>query len=284
MFEDELPADEGAGEQQEGLMDSIVAVVADEEAAVAVQPGEVALDDPSIAAQLLARVDPPPGDAWDDAPAAQRLAAAARVEGLVGVELGRATAGPAARLADRRDGVDQPLQDGAFVHVGRGLQRRQRDALALAGDVVLGAWPAAIRRVRPDVLGRWPPFLTPLAGTLAASALARLQSILPAAPNRSRSTSWSRRQTPACCQARRRRQQVIPLPQPISWGRSSHGIPVFKTKMMPVSAARSDTVNGCPPFGWAGFGGSSGSTMVQSSSLTSGLAIPRAQQIPGPLC
>ena len=54
--------------------------------------------------------------------------------------------------------------------------------------------------------------------------------------------------------------------------------------MMPVSAARSDTVNGCPPFGWAGFGGSSGSTTVQSSSLTSGLAIPQAQQIPAQLC
>ena len=124
----------------------------------------------------------------------------------------------------------------------------------------------------------------PVAGTLDASTLARLQSILPAAPKRLSNSWWSRCQTPAFCQSRSRRQQVIPLPQPISWGRSSQGMPVFSTKRIPVSAARSDTVNGCPPFGWAGFGGSNGSTTVHSSSLTSGLAMPLARHDPHQLC
>ena len=35
-----------------------------------------------------------------------------------------------------------------------------------------------------------------------------------------------------------RRQHDTPLPQPISWGKSSHGMPVRSTKMMPVRAWR----------------------------------------------
>ena len=284
MFEDELPADEGTAEMEEGLVEGIVTLVADEEPPIAVQPGEVTLSHPAVPAEMLAGVEAAAGNPGGDTSASQRPAAAVRVEGLVGVELGGTTPGSAARLADRRDGVDHLFQDGALVHVGRGLQRRQRDPLALAGEVMLGARLAAVSRVRPDLLGPRPPFLTPFAGTLDASTLARLQSILPAAPKRLSNSWWSRCQTPAFCQSRSRRQQVIPLPQPISWGRSSQGMPVFSTKRIPVSAARSDTVNGCPPFGWAGFGGSNGSTTVHSSSLTSGLAMPLARHDPHQLC
>ena len=51
------------------------------------------------------------------------------------------------------------------------------------------------------------------------------------------------------------------------------GIPLFKTKMMPVSAARSGT-RGLPPLGLGGSGGKSGSISSYSSSLTSSLPIP----------
>jgi hypothetical protein len=64
---------------------------------------------------------------------------------------------------------------------------------------------------------------------------------------------------PAVAQSRSRRQQVIPLPQPISWGRYSQGMPVFSTNKIPVSAARSGT-RGRPPFGLGGSGGSNGAT------------------------
>ena len=90
--------------------------------------------------------------------------------------------------------------------------------------------------------------------------------------------------TPACCQCRRRRQQVMPLPHPISCGGYSHGMPVFSTKMIPVSAARSGPVNGCPPVGCAGLVGRSGSITAHNSSLTNCLAMPRARQVPGQLC
>jgi hypothetical protein len=92
---------------------------------------------------------------------------------------------------------------------------------------------------------------------------------------------WSRCQTSALFQSRSRRQQVIPDPQPISRGRYSQGMPVFSTKMIPVSAARSGT-RGRPPFGFGGSRGISGSTSAHSSSLTSCLAMPaRSLQDPG---
>jgi len=76
----------------------------------------------------------------------------------------------------------------------------------------------------------------------------------------------------ARCQSRRRRQQVMPDPQPISCGRYSHGMPVLRTKRIPVSAARSATI-GRPPLGRGGCLGNSGSITAHRSSLTSGLAI-----------
>jgi hypothetical protein len=48
---------------EEGVMQPVVAFVAHLQAAVAVQPGEVTLDDPTIAAQALTRVDAFAGDA-----------------------------------------------------------------------------------------------------------------------------------------------------------------------------------------------------------------------------
>jgi hypothetical protein len=80
--------------------------------------------------------------------------------------------------------------------------------------------------------------------------------------------------TPASCQSRSRRQQVMPHPQPISWGKSSQGMPVRRTNRMPVSAFRSST--GFRP----GYrkrrrlgGGRMGLTSDHSSSVTTSRAI-----------
>lgn len=54
----------------------------------------------------------------------------------------------------------------------------------------------------------------------------------------------------------RRRQQLVPEPQPISAGSTSHGRPDFSTNRMLVSAARSDR-RGRPPFGFGRSGGRS---------------------------
>ena len=80
-------------------------------------------------------------------------------------------------------------------------------------------------------------------------------------------------QTPATCQSRSRRQQLIPDPQPISAGSISQGRPDFSTNKMPVSAARSES-RGRPPFGFGRSRGSSGSIAAQRSSGTRGFAMP----------
>jgi len=52
------------------------------------------------------------------------------------------------------------------------------------------------------------------------------------------SASCSCCQTPASCQSRSRRQQVIPDPKPSSCGRNSQGIPVYSTNKMPARTLR----------------------------------------------
>jgi hypothetical protein len=61
-------------------------------------------------------------------------------------------------------------------------------------------------------------------------------------------TSWSRCHTPARCQRTRRRQQVLPDPQPIWRGNICQGIPDRKTKRIPVRIARSGI--GVRPWRW----------------------------------
>src|SRR5207237_7593017 len=127
------------------------------------------------------------------------------------------------------------LEELAVVVVGRGLPVGQRRAMPLDQDVIFRAGLAAIGRIGA---GLGPPLL---ARRLALSRLPRLQSIRSASPSRSSNRVCSRCQTLARFQSRSRRQQVIPLPQPISRGKYSQGRPVFSTNRIPVSAARSGT-------------------------------------------
>jgi hypothetical protein len=63
-------------------------------------------------------------------------------------------------------------------------------------------------------------------------------SIWTAARKRASSTSWSSSHTPAACQSRRRRQQLMLMPQPISCGSRSQRRPVWRMNRIPVSTAR----------------------------------------------
>jgi hypothetical protein len=80
-------------------------------------------------------------------------------------------------------------------------------------------------------------------------------------------------QMPRRCQYRSRRQQVTPEPQPISKGSISHGMPLRKTKTIPVRQARSST-GGRPRLpGRALCRGSNGAMASHSSSGTNGSAM-----------
>src|SRR5207249_8016851 len=94
-----------------------VALVAYQQAAIAVQPGEVALHDPAVAPEPLARLDAAAGDPRGDAAAAERRAVATGSVAQVRVQLGgppARAAGTAGGLLERRDGVDQAFQHGAL--------------------------------------------------------------------------------------------------------------------------------------------------------------------------
>jgi hypothetical protein len=151
-----------------------------------------------------------------------------------------------------------------------GQVQGQRDSLPVGQHMALRARFAAIRRIRA---GPRPPFF---AGMAAESMQARDQSIWSASPSRSNKTRCRRRHTPAACQSRRRRQQVIPLPQPSSWGSHSQGIPVRSTNTIPVNTARSGR-RGRPPRGRRRAGGSRGATTAHSSSDTIGFIQPPRQ-------
>ncbi|MBB3172871.1 hypothetical protein FHR90_000685 [Endobacter medicaginis] len=103
-----------------------------------------------------------------------------------------------------------------------------------------------------------------------------------AARNRRSSSRCSASHTPASCQSRRRRQQVMPDPHPISSGSISHWMPVRRTNRIPLSAARSAT-RGLPPFGFGPAAGRRGSTIDQSASETRGDAIPPHESAPQPV-
>jgi len=119
-----------------------------------------------------------------------------------------------------------------------------------------------------------------LAGMEAESSEARSQSIWLASPRRSSNMRCSLSHTPASCHSFRRLQQVIPDPQPISWGSISQGIPLFSTKTIPVRAARL-SMRGLPPSGFGGSGGRSGSMVCHSSSVTSSLAMLSGYPVDG---
>jgi hypothetical protein len=157
------------------------------------------------------------------------------------------------------------------VPVGRREEECQRDPVAVDKEVPLRPGPATVRRVRPD---RFTPLF---AANEALSMQARLQSIALALPSRSSRTRCSFTHTPALCQSRNLRQQVIPEPQPICWGRCSQPMPVRRTNTIPAKQARSG-LRGRPPLGLAGSGGSRGAISCHSSSQTRGAIMPGQQR------
>ena len=267
---EEVEADKGAGEGEEGLMEGGPALVADGEAAIAGEPGQRAFDDPPVPAQLRAGVDATAGDTDLDVAGAQHLATAREVVRLISVEPVRAfprAPRVSCGTADGRHRIHQHGELGGVVPVGGAEVGYQGHTVTVHDQVAFGPWFPPVGRVWPDLFSGGAPLF---AGTLALSRLARAQSIRSARPSRSSNVRCSRSQTPASCQSRSRRQHVLPLPQPISTGSSCHWMPVFKTNTMPASAARSGT-RGRPPFGLGRSGGSNCATTSHNASLTNGL-------------
>ena len=257
---------ESRSERDERRVDVDPSRCSQRETSESMEPSDRSLDDPAVATEALFGFDSAASDSLCDAALSKCGSTTVVVVALVGVNLRGSASKMTSRSCDRGDRVDHRLEHPRVVHVGRGHADRERDAFRVDDDVVFGAEFASIRGVRARLLA--PPF----ARTDALSTLTRSQSIAPLRPSSSRSTSCSAVHTPSACQSRRRRQHVMPDPHPISFGSSSHWMPVFSTNRMPVSAARSST-RGRPPRGYSLAGGIKTSMRAHSSSGRSGFAM-----------
>ena len=164
---------------------------------------------------------------------------------------------------DGRHGDNQVEGHPAVVQIGGRRFHDQGQTLGLGQHM---AFAACFRTVRRIGAGVCPP---KTARTLALSMTARSRLTAPALPSVASRRAWSLDHTERRVQSANRRQHVLPLPQPISVGRSCQGIPVFRTNTIPVSAGRCST-RGRPPLGdRGGNGGSNGSICFHNSSDTS---------------
>ena len=238
-------------------------LIADGEAAKTVEPCQCPLNDPAMPAQSFAAIDAPSGNAGPDGTFPAFTPAAVMVIGLVGVELVGPLAWAATTVAHAWHGVESGCQHHAVVPVGRAQPHPERCAPLVDHKMAFRSRFAAIRWVRAG-LGT-----ALFAATAALSRLARLQSRCPASDSCSSSTRWSLAQTPAVCQSRNLRQQVMPE-QPNSHGSISQGIPERSTKMMPAKASRSSH-RGRPPLGFGRSPGRRGAMASHKSSGTRGL-------------
>ncbi len=176
---------------------------------------------------------------------------------------------PTPALLDARNRIHQGHRDLRIMNVGPRVLHSQRGSLSVHDQMPLRTVFAPIRGIRAR-------FCPPKSVRTEQLSKAEVdQSMASACPNSSKRACQIFCQTPAACQSRRRRQQVMPLPQPISRGRYSQGVPVLSTNRMPVRQARSD-IRGRPPFGLGGSGGMCRLMRSHSSSVSSGLATARS--------
>jgi hypothetical protein len=214
-------------------MDIVASFVPDREAAIAMEPGVRAFDDPATNAQSAAVRRSPPGQNRDDALCKEAIAMRLGVVTSVALEGIRAAAGPAPPAADSGQRGDERIERGDVVDIGRGYLRDERDAARVGNEVMLGARLAAIGWVRSSF---FPPRT---ARTDALSMTVHRWSSRPRRRSSARSASCNRCQTPVRCHRTSRRQQVLPEPQPIWRGSICQGMPERRTNKMPVRMARS---------------------------------------------
>jgi hypothetical protein len=234
------------------------------------QPGERPFYHPPIRSKPAAMWPTALGQYGSDSTDTQAVAVRFGVIGAIAVDALGLRAGATPLPPDGWNGFDERYELGDIVRVRAGQDHGERHPLGLGDDVVLAPqlpsshWIQA--RLRPPKTAR----------PGEESTTARDQSRVSASRNLAKSKAWSLCQTPARCHARRYRQQVIPEPQPSSWGSMFQGIPLFKTKRMRVSIWRG--TNGLRPgqrtrrgLG----GGKKGSIKFHSWSSSNGFAMSR---------
>lgn len=207
--------------------------------AESVQPRIGALDDPTYFAKTAAVWFAAPCNRCRNPGSVQRPAIPVVIVSTIRIDSAWLAQWPTTHTANRWDGVDQWKELRDVVAVRARQDDRERRAVGVGGDVMFGTGSRTIGGVRSS----FSP--APTARTEVESMTTREKSIRSAARNFASRISCSRSQTPACCQSRRRRQQLMPDPQPISEGSSLQRIPLLSTNSIPVSAAR--LLQACAP-------------------------------------
>ena len=133
------------------------------------------------------------------------------------------------------DGIDQCERLLRVATIGSGQLNSERNPATVADQMTFAAQLGPVGWIR----SRLQPPKT--ARIELPSTTARDQSISPQRDSQSSKEKWISCQMPASCQSRNRHQQVMPEPQPSSCGSISHGIPLRRTKRMPVRIMRSSS-------------------------------------------
>jgi hypothetical protein len=262
-----VPADFDTADCQERLMNIVTFLITNTKTPILMQPGKTAFYHPAIDAQSASIFVPSFSHQGDNSSAAKLSAMRLRIISPITKNAIGMLKRSADLACDCRNTVNQRQKLCDVVTVCTGQYRRKRDTIGVCYQMVFRPFLAAIRRI-------WACFCPPkTARTDDESTTAREKSIWSACRNLFSITRCILSHTPAFCHSCSRRQQVIPQPQPISCGRSSHPMPVFNTNNIPVRAWRFDT--GFRP-GYRNlrfFSGINGFMISHNSSLTIGFAM-----------
>lgn len=213
-------------------MDVVTSFIADAKTAILMQPRKTPFDNPAINPKTTAIISASLSQHRPYALWAKLSAMWFAIISSIAKHRSWTSKRPADLAGNSRNLLNQRQQLCHIVTVGTGQSHRQRDTISVGHHMVFRAFFAAI-------CGVWACFSPPkTALTEDESTTAREKSIWSACRNLLRSTWWILSQMPAFCQSLRRRQQVMPEPQPISCGRSSQAMPVFSTNRMPVRTTR----------------------------------------------
>ena len=230
-----VPTDFNTTNRQESIVDINASFIADTKTTVLMQPRNSPLYNPSAYPQTTSIAGKPLSQKGPDAVSAKLPTVRLAIVSTIPQHRSRTPERSADLTCNQRDRIDQRQQLGEMVTIRARQSDGQRDAVGIGHQMVFRAFFAAIRGVRACFR---PP---KTARTEAESTTAQAKSIWSARHNWLSKTRWILSHTPAFCQSCRRHQQVMPEPQPISWGMSSHAIPFLRTKSIPVRTSRSDS-------------------------------------------
>jgi hypothetical protein len=271
----EIGADEDAAECEKGLMDIVTSFTSYAKPAKLMEPANRPFDDPTVDAQATSMLSVAFCQDRFDSSVSQLLAMAGGVVRAIPLDSIRTLSWATAFSTNWRDRVHQRQQLGDVVRIRASQRGREGNAVGVRGQMMLAAGFTAICWIGSRF---FPPCM---ARTEEESTITRDQSSRSASRKRAKRTSWISFQIPFRCQACRRRQAVIPDPQPSSCGKYSQGRPVLSTNKIAHRTLRLSIGlrPGCRLRRFFG-AGSSGSIIAHKSSSKIGFAMTHLLVLP----